>query len=238
MADALGTWVAGVYINEAVAGPIGENFSWRTYFRGGQEDGPRQPPAASPQHIEATHLSAAFKSSTTKKWKVAVSTPLYDRTAAEPRFLGILAVTFNIGDFAVFRTQHAPSDYFAVLIDNRPGDRRGTVLQHPLFQEQPPAQDFKVPLPQLHRVGTEPVYDYRDPLAEAPGGEAYRGDWIAATQPVGLPGRNQIHNGQRHDTDLLVLVQVSAGPPPRRSINWVAGWHWMQRQHWRWWSWS
>ncbi len=208
--DALGTWVAGVYVNEVVGGPIGENFSWRTYFRGGQEDGPRQPPSASPQHIETTHLSAAFKSSTTKKWKVAISTPVYDRTPAESKFLGILAVTFNIGDFAVFRTPHTPSDYFAVLIDNRPGDRRGTVLQHPLFQGQPPAQDFNVPLPQLQRMGSQAVYDYLDPLAEAPGGEAYRGDWIAATQPVGLPGRNQIPNGQRLDTDLLVLVQVSA----------------------------
>jgi len=209
--DSLGTWVAGVYVEEAVAGPIGENFSWRTYFRGGQEDAPAQrSTTAPPQHIEATHLSAAFKSGTTKKWKVALSTPVYDRTEAEPEFLGILAVTFNVGDFAVFRTRQAPSDYFAVLVDNRPGDRRGTVLQHPLFQEQPPAQDFKVPLPLLHRMGTEPVYDYFDPLAEAPGGEAYRGDWIAATQPVGLPGRTQNHNGRRHETDLLVLVQISA----------------------------
>jgi len=210
VADAVGTWVAGVYIEEAVAGPIGENFSWRTYFRGGQEDALPRPPGDSPQHIEATHLSAAFKSSTTKKWKVAVSTPVYDRSGADPRFLGILAVTFNVGDFAVFRTRQAPPDYFAVLIDNRPGDRQGTVLQHPLFQEQPPAQDFQVPLPQLHRLGTEPVYDYLDPLGQAAGGEAYRGDWIAATQPVGLPSRNPMHNGQRHDTDLLVLVQVSA----------------------------
>jgi hypothetical protein len=54
------------------------------------------------------------------------------------------------------------------------------------------------------------VYDYLDPLGQAAGGEAYRGDWIAATQPVGLPSRNPMHNGQRHDTDLLVLVQVSA----------------------------
>jgi len=210
VADALGTWVAGVYSDEVVAGPIGENFSWRTYFRGGQKDAPPQPPGASPQHIEATHLSAAFKSSTTKKWKVAVSTPVYDRTEAAPKFLGILAVTFNVGDFAVFRTRHAPPDYFAVLIDSRPGDRQGTVLQHPLFQEQPPEQDFQVPLPQLHRLGTEPVYDYLDPLAQAAGGEACRGDWIAATQPVGLPSRNPMHNGQRNDTDLLVLVQVSA----------------------------
>jgi hypothetical protein len=47
-------------------------------------------------------------------------------------------------------------------------------------------------------------------VAAAPGGEIYRGDWIAATVPVSLPSRNQKANGQRQDTDLLVLVQVSA----------------------------
>ena len=208
--DAVGTWLAGAFTEEVAGLPVGENFSWRTYFRGGQEDAPPQRPAAPPQHIDATRLSAAFKSSTTKKWKIAISTPVYDRAGTEERFLGILAITFNIGDFAVFRTQQAPLDYFAVLIDNRPGERQGTVLQHPLFQERPPARDFKVALADLRRVRTEPVYDYRDPLAAAAGGEDYRGDWIAATQAVRLPGRMQGRNGQEHDTDLLVLVQVSA----------------------------
>lgn len=208
--DALGTWIAGAYADEVAAVPIGENFSWRTYFRGGPEDASPQRPTKSPRHIGATHLSAAFKSSTTQKWKIALSTPVYDRAGPEPRFLGILAVTFNIGDFAVFRTRQTPSDYFAVLIDNRRGERQGTILQHPLFQGLPPAQDRKIPLPQLRRLGSEAVYDYRDPLADAPGGEAYRGDWIAATQPVGLPGRSQSNSGSRDDTDLLVLVQVSA----------------------------
>jgi hypothetical protein len=210
VADAMGTWLAGAFREEVAAVPIGENFSWRTYFRGGQVDAPPSRPAAPPQHIEGTHLSAAFKSSTTGKWKIAVSTPVYEGSAAAPRFLGIVAITFNIGDFAIFRTREARSDYFAVLIDNRPGERQGTVLQHPLFQVRAPAQDFRVPPAQLNRIRTEPVYDFRDPLAEAADGQAYRDDWIAATQPVSLPGRSPERNGQRPDTDLLVLVQVNA----------------------------
>jgi hypothetical protein len=208
--DAMGTWVAGAYADKPAAVPIGENFSWRTYFRGGQKEGPRGRPQSPPPHIESTHLSNAFKSSATAKWKIAMSTPVYDRSAEGSPFLGIVAFTFDIGDFAVFRSREAGSDYFAVLIDNRPGDRRGIVLQHPLFQVRAPADDFRVAPAQLDRIRTEPVFDFRDPVAAAPGGEIYRGDWIAATVPVSLPHRNQRANGGRHDTDLLVLVQISA----------------------------
>jgi eukaryotic-like serine/threonine-protein kinase len=131
VADAMGTWLAGAYADEVATVPIGQNFSWRTYFRGGQEDAPPARPSSPPPHIEGTHLSAAFKSSATAKWKIAVSTPVYDRSAAEPLFLGIVAITFNIGDFAVFRSKEARSDYFAVLIDNRRGDRRGPCCSIP-----------------------------------------------------------------------------------------------------------
>lgn len=207
--DAMGTWLAGAYAAEVPAVPIGENFGWRTYFRG---DHPRAEvdPAGAPPHIAATHLSAAFKSSATGTWKIAVSTPVYDRSPDRPRFLGILAITFDIGDFAIFRSREASADYFAVLIDNRPGDRQGAILQHPLFQDQPPAQDFRVPPAQLARLRSEPVYDFRDPLATAAGGQEYQGEWIAATEPVALPRRNQQASRPRHDTDLLVLVQINA----------------------------
>ena len=221
VADAMGTWIAGAYADEVAAVPIGLNFSWRTYFRGGQVDASRTRPNSPPPHIERTHLSAAFRSSATAKWKVAVSTPVYDRSAAEPQFLGILAITFNIGDFAVFRSREARADYFAVLVDNRPGERQGTVLQHPMFQERAPAQDFRVPPECLARVKTEPVYDFHDPLAEGPGGDVYRGDWIAATQPVSLPDRSSNGNGSRQDTDLLILVQVksAAATDPVRQLG-------------------
>ena len=208
--DAMGTWVAGAYGGPVAAVPIGENFSWRTYFRGGQEDAPRGRPASPPPHIESTHLSGAFKSTATLTWRVAVSTPVYDHSGAEPQFVGIVAFTFDIGDFAVFHSRETGPDYFAVLIDNRPGDHRGIILQHPLFQVRPPAESFRVPPAQLDRIRTEPVYDYQDPLAAAPGGEIYRGDWITAMVPVRLPSRSQKTNNQRRDTDLLVLVQVNA----------------------------
>jgi hypothetical protein len=156
-------------------------------------------------------LSAVFKSSTTHKWKVAITIPLYDTSSDDHQFQGILAMTINVGDFAIFRSRQRQTDYFAVLIDNRPGERHGTILQHPLFQEQPPADDYKVSEDQLQAVLSRAVFDYQDPIGQAPGGGAYAGDWIAAAEPVHLPGGPLETPGAENgtDTDLLVLVQVS-----------------------------
>jgi len=64
---------------------------------------------------------------------------------------------------------------------------------------------------QLAKIRSEPDYRYRDPLAEAPGGEACAGYWIAAAETVRLPSRGLESNDRADSTDLLVLVQVSAG---------------------------
>jgi len=189
---------------------VGKNYNWRTYFHGGPEDRVRARPPKLPEHIEASHLSAVFKSTTTEQWRVAISAPVYDVSGSEREFLGVMAFTIAVGDFAVFRSKREMTDYFAVLIDNREGERKGTILQHPLFKVMPPAQDYKVTEAQLARIRTEPEYKYRDPLADAPGGEAYAGEWIAATEPVRLPNRAAEHADNGNHTDLVVLVQVSA----------------------------
>jgi hypothetical protein len=124
--------------------------------------------------------------------------------------LGVIAFTINVGDFAIFRSNHDPTGYFAVLIDDRDGERKGTVLQHPVFKAKPPARDYRVTETQLTRIRGEPEYKYRDPLAEAPGGDKYAGNWIAATEPVRLPGRGQTAGDEADSTDLLVLVQVGS----------------------------
>ncbi len=211
--DELGTIVAAAYDDHIISRSEGRNYSWRNYFHGGSEDLPPCWPKETPQHIQTTHLSAVFKSSTTEKWKVAITIPTYDNTAdGQNRFLGVLAMTINVGDFAIFRSRQRQTDYFAVLVDNRRGERQGTILQHPLFTEKPPAEDYKVPEDQLQAVRNQSIYDYRDPIAQAPGGAAYRGDWIAATEPVRVPGHNHESEPAQDSsasTDLLVLVQVS-----------------------------
>jgi len=210
--DRWGTIAAVAYAEKNVTTrSVGKNYSWRTYFHGGPEDRDWVRPNKPPEHIETTHLSAAFKSTTTEKWRIAISTPIYDTSTPTPEFLGVMAFTIAVGDFAIFRSEQDLTDYFAVLVDNRESERKGTILQHPLFKGKPPAQDYKVTETQLARIRAEPEYKYQDPLAKALGGEAYAGDWIAATEPVRLPSRRQQNGNGANHTDLLVLVQVSAG---------------------------
>jgi hypothetical protein len=52
-------------------------------------------------------------------------------------------------------------------------------------------------------------------LAEAPGGQPYAGEWIAAAEAVHLPRRNHVRTSSdakadQQRTDMLVLVQVHA----------------------------
>ncbi len=207
--DSQGTHLAAAYLDPVFTTAVGQNFSWRTYFHGGPEDHEPQPTETPPEPIRTTHLSAPFKSSATETWRVAITAPIYERADAEGRFLGVMGLTINVGDFAVFRDAQQQADAFAVLVDDRHGDQRGTVLQHPLFRSQRPQTDYRVPEAELDRIGAQTVFDYRDPLARAPGGEAYTGDWIVATESVDLPGRHPPAQ-TTNKTHLLVLVQVPA----------------------------
>jgi eukaryotic-like serine/threonine-protein kinase len=204
-----GTMIADAYPDRIATRSVGRDFSWRTYFHGGPEDRGLVRSAELPEVITGTHLSAVFKSRTTERWKIAISTPILDLTTPDQPVLGVLALTIDVGDFAIFRSQSETTDYFAVLIDNRPGERHGTILQHPLFRKTPPAEDFKVSQQQLAGIQQGSFYAYRDPVADAPGGDAYVGRWIAATQSVDLPKRGSTI-GVNGRTDLLVLVQVHA----------------------------
>ena len=84
--------------------------SHRTYFHGGaadltfENDLPTYTQMAegvSP--IDDTHFSAAFPSTTTGLWKVAVSTPIFRDGNPQNEVVGVLGLTVNLGDFAYFR---------------------------------------------------------------------------------------------------------------------------------------
>jgi hypothetical protein len=209
LVDRWGTCVADAYTNQFADRSAGRNFSWRSYFHGGPRDLPRTRPRTPPPQIGQTYLSAVYKSSVTERWKIAISTPLRDAADPDRPLAGVMALTIDLGDFAIFRSREESIEYFAVLIDHRPGERFGTILQHPLFRQQPPDRDFQVTPQQLAQVQSARDHRYQDPLAAAPGGGAFAGDWIAAWEPVVLPGRGR-SPGQRDPTDLLVLVQVRA----------------------------
>jgi len=190
---------------------VGWNFAYRTYFHGEPADRAdshvawqnQGPPDVAP--IRETHFSTAFQSTTTGAWKVAVSTPIVHENEATQEVLGVLALTVNLGDFSYLRTNYR-EDHFAVLIDGRPGPNKGVILQHPLLDRLAaegtsyPGQ-FLLSEDQLERIQSDATFSYSDPLADAPGGQAFRGDWIPAVEWVRLP------YGSEDKAEMLVLVQ-------------------------------
>lgn len=211
--DARGTFVAIAYDDpvERSRDSAGRNFAYRSYFHGGRNDLPTDTPLQTIEPLSSTHLSAAFQSTATGLWKVAVSTPIYlgeDRDQPDAVFV----VTINLGDFKLLQSEQG-ANQVAVLIEAREGPLRGTVLQHPLMdvrREQGKTlagEKFQVSEPLLQRLLAGGDVDYLDPMAEADDGEAYSGPWIAAVQPVALPDDSPAEQAPQATTDLLVLVQ-------------------------------
>jgi hypothetical protein len=191
---------------------VGGDFSWRSYFHGGPED--LEPTGAEPiRHIEHTHLSAVFQSMITATWKIAVSTPI---TNEGGEFLGIVALTVELGRLGDEKEFTVGNQRFVTLVDGRQGKNKGVILQHPLFDELLEKESrlpdglsqYRVPLdswPTPPAAGGD-IPLYHDPLAEAPGGSAYRRRWIAAKENVKLESRNG-HDSAAIDPGLVVLVQ-------------------------------
>ncbi|WP_404308947.1 protein kinase domain-containing protein [Neorhodopirellula lusitana] len=220
---------------------VGRNFAFRTYFSGHQDELSRDTSLSHIQPLAETHLSSAFQSTATGMWKVAVSTPIWlteekldDETKRGPAD-GVFVMTINLGDFQLLQSTRGASQV-AVLVEAREGPLRGTVLQHPLMDlqrsegETLSEQRFQVPENLLDRLLDGGDVDYRDPMVAAPGGKEFAGPWIAAMQPITLPGipgrpiaqpqtspatqtpqppQTTSHSQRRRsfETDLLVLVQ-------------------------------
>jgi hypothetical protein len=165
-------------------------------------------------------MSAAFPSTATRLWKVAISTPIYlseQRDHPDAMFV----VTVNLGDFELLQSQYG-NNQVAVLVEARPGPTQGTILQHPLIEERRSlgvdmaGERYQIPNQLMERLLAGRDVDYLDPLAAAEGGTPYFGHWIAAMQPVSLPDEDflvdeasqpDLVQDENEPTDLLVLVQ-------------------------------
>lgn len=210
--DKHGRMLAGAYDDPTTVNrSAGWNYSYRTYFHGGAADlcDDREEWQDQGRHdvspITDTHFSAAFQSTTTGIWKIAVTTPIFRDNDVKADVIGVLAITVNLGDFAYLRTNLHP-DRFAVLIDGRLGPNYGVILQHPLFDQRRAtrtgeASHFYVDDEELLRIQSDANYRYQDPVAQADGGEHLRGDWIPATEWVRLP------DGPDDKQQMIVLVQ-------------------------------
>ena len=206
--------------------PVARNFAYRSYFTGRRADmSPGEAPHSATEHA---HFSASFRSTSTGKWKVGISCPIWPSlpesdTASdiEPparKPLGVMVLTINLGDFQLLAGEAEESDAnrLAVLLDGRKGDQQGTLLQHPLLSDLSVRKSTRrdvTQLPpidsdQLEKLRTGGLRNYRDPAAEHPLGKVYAGEWIAAIQQVSLPALDRVHADE--GTDLWVLVQERA----------------------------
>ena len=218
-----GTHLAGEF-NHVVTSTVGHNFAYRTYCYGGLKDldpntNPRPMPA---QHVQRTSLSAPIFSASTKRLKIAVSTPMY-RQDDPQKLLGVIVLTVDVGAFMKF---DAKKDQFAILVDGRDNGLRGMVLDHPLFTKiyaegQGLTKEFSRFRVDLDRRSSE-VHDYVDPVGNAPGGEKYQREWIAASADVSVQQTEAGGDGQAVDEGLVVFVQEdteSATTPVRELGN-------------------
>ena len=213
--DRRGTILAVAYDQAVTTRSVGKNYCFRTYFHGGNKDQPREVRTPEIKPVSQTHLSAVFQSTTTKMWKVAVSTPIFRQEQGTRQIVGVIALTVNLGDFAYLRNQNR-QNHFAVLIDGRPGILQGTILQHPAFDDglnqslEADQKYFQLKPKQLEQLQSQTHQLYQDPVSQSPKGQAYQGDWIAAIEPVRLPDEPQFP--EKTDTTprkLMVIVQES-----------------------------
>ncbi len=199
--DSAGTQIASAFTSENPSNTIGKNFSFRSYFTGRSnsaviktesgevydvsEDSTQR------EHVAGPHLSDIFQSKATNTWKVAFSAPIFH----EGRFVGIAAVTADLGSLIEFQNA---DDQYVMLVDTRPGDYQGIVLEHPLLRKiQSESEDGRNPLPaslSTRRVAADVVDkmnstesdldNFQDPIGDDPDGTAYDRDWIASWADV------------------------------------------------------
>ena len=214
-----GTHLGAAYEPELPSRSVGRYYAWRSYFHGGPQDLPRHTPRERITAISEPHLSAPFRSTTTRGWRVGVSIPLMGEQRGQKVVLAVLVFSVDIGNFELLvagdQPPAQPGDRFAVLVDMRGGQQAGRITLHPFLADVAPEDPNEprgagrpfIDADSLTRMTGDWRLDYQDPLGNAPGGAAYQGVWIAAAQPVSLPGTLQ---GASRPEGLVVLVQERA----------------------------
>jgi len=202
--DANGVQVASVFASAQSKDTVGRYYGYRTYFHGGLVDlAPGERPGDG-AHVKSTHLSAVILSTATNTLKVALSAPIYRSSGT---FAGIVALTVEVGRFV--EDFEGNEEQFAVLVDDREGEYRGAILQHPLFdtlldkgKDLPSLKEYSVDLGDPRDGSVRPLTRYEDPLGQHPDGGMYDRRWIAAKSAVSLR-RDNLDS----DSGLVVVVQ-------------------------------
>lgn len=231
--DREGNQVASVFEPGDRVETLGKNWSYRTYFSGLDRDlktkeGTREfytvsDEIESRQVIDRQHLSAIFLSKASNTWKVAFSAPI----VVDNEVRGVVAATAEVGDFVEFKNDGQM--HYAILVDNRSGDNKGTVLEHPLFDEILKDSERGVIPESLTRcvVDIESIPDkvaldknhttassrrFVDPVGTDPAGTAYNQESIASKAAVTMREYappledSQPSTQSRSDTGLYVVA--------------------------------
>jgi len=74
--DRFGTILAGSFTSDRVSNPIGSNVAFRSYFSGQSRDLDEKTPVVNISRTTSSQVSVPFKSKTTNRNKIAVSTPI------------------------------------------------------------------------------------------------------------------------------------------------------------------
>jgi len=216
--DSSGTTFAAAFRDKTSddQSPVGKNFAYRSYFNGGRDDADRSKKALEFRPISETHLSAAFKSTSTGTWKVAVSTPVWldeqvssgeinpsleggQEVKGTGKILGVFCLTIELSDISILEDgdfEEEDKNQIAVLIDGRDGELKGTLLYHPLLERMARspmasgiARDgrFQIDEQTLTRLQGSGIFDYEDPVSDTAPGQEFEGHWIATVEKVRLP---------------------------------------------------
>ncbi len=236
--DRWGTMIAATFTG-ASANRIGYNFAFRSYFNGQSQDSLE---GMSPRKFQGTmssHVSVPFLSTSTNRWKIAVSTPISVQIDNPPgsdepdrAVTGVFVLTINLGDFDLL-PEDLPNvtdgqgklksiDRLAVMVDGHAGTgfqtetREGTILQHPAFaqfqedQVSAPRIKYQIGDDMLSKLKSEGTHGYIDPVSLERGGEEYQGEWIAAMAQVEITRKSIDYVERKESANLWVLVQARA----------------------------
>ena len=212
--DIRGNQLASRFEKTPGTNTIGRNYSYRTYFTGLDRDQVSQenginvynvgPWGVDRQIIDRPHLSATFLSKGTVTWKVAFSVPVRNE---KDEIIGLVACTSEMGNFVNFDS--AGKMQYATLIDGRPGDNTGAILEHPAFET---IDNNPATIPKVTDIATiRDSQRFRDPIADLPECGRFDRNWIAALASVlinqnYLAAPGQADQSQIDKSGLYVLV--------------------------------
>ncbi len=220
--DRQGNQLAARFSDESINNTIGKNYSYRSYFTGLDRDlitfdengrevynVPFDP--SQRKIIEFPHLSAIFLSKATGNWKMTFSAPI--RLEPDGEVVGIVGCAVEMGNFVDFEDGNGQ---YAILIDNRPGDNTGVVLEHPLFEQlmksgqNLPPEITRYRIKNLEEIAA--TKRFHDPIGSNERGRAYDRDWIAAVEPVVRSVRVNEPKGQPAAPDEFETSSEIASP--------------------------